>query len=168
MPRGKRTSFFGWILLVAGIVLFCNYWFALSFNWITLIILLGIGLFLTGIFQRDHGGIFPGTFILLTGLTFNFQECGFIRQSWWELWPLIILFLGVAFITLFIFDPARRGAIIPGILLIAIAFFFLYSPWNWFEIFYYIHRFWPVLLIILGISLIVKSFSSRNQIPPSD
>lgn len=157
MSDRRRPAALGWILLIIGVLLLLSYWYPISFNWMTLLIVLGIGLFIVGTLQRDHGAIFPGTFLFLLGLLFYLREHTLIHTPWWHLWPLIILSLGVAFVMLYIFDPARKGALFPGLFLIVLAFVFLFFPWSWYEILYWIGKLWPVILIFLGLHLILKS-----------
>ncbi|TKJ39080.1 hypothetical protein CEE37_11705 [candidate division LCP-89 bacterium B3_LCP] len=162
MTPHKHSPILGWILLILGGILLFHHWDIFRLDWINILIILGIGLFLIGIFQKSHTAVFPGTFLFLLGLLFYLQDSYVIRGGWSELWPLILLFLGVAFITLYIFNPADRGALWPGIILIAISFFFLFFPWSWFDIACWVSNLWPILLIIAGL-LIIRESRQKNR-----
>jgi len=123
---------------------------------------IGVGFFLAGIFHRDRGAVFPGTFLFLIGLLFFLNDQDLILLPWWRLWPLFPLFLGVAFINLCIFDPGRKRALFPGIFLIIFAFIFLLLPGSWNELFYWAGKLWPIVLIIIGLHILWKSFQREK------
>ena len=110
--------------------------------------------------------VFPGTFFFLMGLFFYFKEHHIFIAPWWDFWPFILLALGIAFVMQFLFDPDHKGGLIPGIILIAIAFWFLYFPWGWHDILHGLAWFgniwFPALLIIGGFYIIVKSLKNRE------
>lgn len=158
--RGHAT--FGWILVIIGGILLFHHWDILQLDWMTFLMALGVGLFIAGALQRDHGAVFPGTFIFLLGLLFYLKDRYIITAPWWDLWPLIILILGISFVTLYIFSPKRRDALWPGLILIVVAFLLMFVPWCWYDIFYWIGRLWPVLLIAAGILIILESQRRRK------
>ena len=157
MSHRNPTPLLGWILLIIGALLLLNHWHPFDLSWMTLLMILGLGLFVAGVLQRDHGAIFPGTFLFLLGLLFYLKEHSVFYTPWWHLWPLILLCLGISFLMLYIFEPARRGTMIPGAVLIIVGFVFLFFPYSWNDIIYWFGKLWPVLLIILGLHLIIKA-----------
>lgn len=160
----SRTATLGWILVIVGALLLLNHWhpypwerWYFTLNWITVLIILGVGLFIAGVFREDHGAVFPGTLLFLTGLMFYLKGRDVIYLPWWRLWPLFLMILGVSFISLCIFEPRRKNALLPGFILIGLAFFFLFFPWSWDELFYWTGKLWPVLLIVIGLGILWKS-----------
>lgn len=157
MSALKRSLTPGIILVLIGGLLLLHHWFPFVLNWAAFLIILGIVFILLGISRRDHGAVFPGTFLFLIGLLFYLKSQGLIYLPWWQIWPLFALFLGVAFLALCVFDPQRRYAFFPGIFLVALAFLLLLFPWSWDKIFYWISKLWPVILIIIGLRLLWKA-----------
>jgi len=164
MTRRNKAPILGWILLLVGGFLLLTHWYPITLNWTTLLMILGIGLFLIGVFHRDHGAVFPGTFLFLLGLLFYLRENYILITSWWNVWPLIILSIGVAFLILYIFEPDRKGVLFPGVILIAIGLIFLFVPWSlcWWEFIYWIGKLWPLILIVVGLHLILKSVRRKS------
>ncbi len=163
MANRGRTRTFGWIVLIIGTILLVSHYHPISLDWTAVLMIIGIGLFVAGILQKDHGAVFPGTFLFLFGLLFSLKNSRIILMDWWELWPVILLLLGIAFLAHYIFDTDRKGRLLPGILLIAIAFLLLFVPFCWYDIFYWVSKLWPVILIITGLYLIIKSTRRRKN-----
>jgi hypothetical protein len=164
MSERKHTSVFGWILLVIGGALILNHWFDLDFEWSTLVMILGGLIFTAGLLSRDHGAVLPGSFLFLTGLFFILKEHRRILLPWWDFWVLILLALGIAFVVHFIVEPGRKGRLLPGVVLIVVAFVILYSPWTLYDFFqtvFWLWHLWPLVLVILGIHLIVKALAAK-------
>jgi hypothetical protein len=161
MLHNGRTTF-GWILLIVGGILLFHYWDILELDWMTFLMALGVGLFIAGVLQRDHSAVFPGTFIFLIGLLFYLKDRYILEAPWWDIWPLIILFLGISFVMLYVFNPSRRDTLWPGLILIAVSFFLLFVPWCWYDLFYWIGRLWPVLLILAGLFIILETRKRRK------
>ncbi len=164
MSQRNHTGVLGWILLIVGGALILNSGFDLDIELTTLVMILGGVIFFAGVISRDHGAVFPGTFLFLTGLFFVLKDHRYILLPWWDLWVLIILALGISFVVHFLFDPERKGRLLPGVVLITAAFIFLYSPWtitDFFQAVFWLWHLWPLALIILGIHLIVKAVRER-------
>lgn len=113
----------------------------------------GASLFYRGA-RRDRGFIFPGTFLLLLGLFFFLRHQDLLDFAWWQTWSMIVLLAGISFIVHYLFDLGRRSSLMSGVVLIIIGFVFLHYPDAWDEIFYQGRRWWPVILILIGLRLI--------------
>jgi uncharacterized membrane protein HdeD (DUF308 family) len=163
MFHRSRTPVIGLILIAIGVLLFLHQWHRIHFDWTTILMLIGALLFVAGVFQRDRGAVLPGTFLFLLGLVFYLDKYEFMLFAWWERWPVVLLCLGIAFLVHFIFNPSRKGALIPGIILIIIGLLFLYAPFCWYDLFNWTAKLWPILLILLGIYLIVKSLKRNRE-----
>lgn len=165
MHHRTRTVTLGWILLLIGGLLLLNHWYPISLDWTTFLMILGIALFLIGLVQRNHDPVLPGTLIFFVGLLFYLKAHTFIVISWWQIWPLLTICVGIAFLVHFILNPEQKGFLFPGPLLIIMGFFFLFFPWSWWcwEITYWFGRLWPVILIIVGIYLILKSAHQSKE-----
>jgi hypothetical protein len=159
----RRPYIFGWIIVIIGALLLLNHWFTIELDWTSVLMVIGIAFLVAGLLKRDHGTVFPGMLCLLLGLLFYLKANHVIWIPWGELWPVIILCIGVAFLIQFIVDPKRKGGLLPGLVLLAVGFLFLFTPFCWFDIIYWIGKLWPVLLILVGLYLIFKSEKGRRD-----
>lgn len=165
MASARNSGTLGWILVIIGGALILNHWLQLEFEWTTVVMLLGALIFIAGVVGRDHGAVFPGTFLFLFGLFFILKEHHRILMPWWDVWVLVLLALGIAFVVLYLFEPNKGGRLLPGIILIVIAFFLLYSPWCISDIFgavLWLWHLWPLALIVIGISLILRALRGEG------
>ncbi len=162
MAYNKGPYVFGWVILIIGAALLLNHWHSIELDWTSVLMIIGIALFVAGLLKHDHGAVFPGTLLFLLGLLFYLKANHVIWIPWWELWPVIILCIGVAFLIHFIIDPKRKGGLFPGLVLIAVGFLFLFAPFCWFDIIVWVRKLWPVILIIMGLHLIYKSNKDRR------
>jgi hypothetical protein len=149
----EQTSNSNWIggifLILLGILIILvqfNY-----FDWSDLwpLVLVGVGLlFLIGFFvnHSNFGLLMPAMILLIIGTLFLYLE----RTSWYNmnnLWPTFILAPGVGFFFMYFFGPQNNRLWIPGTILVSIAAIFFAGELS-------VFRYWPVLLILLGLYLI--------------
>ncbi len=163
MQRTDRRSLVGFILLLAGLILLLDRWQPDLLGWNTLLIALGVALLVAGA-RQDRGAILPGTFLFLLGVLLLVKQQHLIYIPWWQTFPLIVLALGVSFVVLYLFDPHRKGVLIPGVLLIAGSLIYLKFPYIWEDILDWLGRWWPILLVIVGLRLIWSS----TRLPKKD
>ena len=164
MSRKKAVPTLGIILILLGGLMILHHYHPFQLHWSVFIIALGAIFFLGGFFQRDKGVILPGTFLFLFGLFFYLRGQDVFYLPWWHIWQLFPLFLGIAFVTLCAFDPARKNALIPGIALICISFFLIFFPWSCFDVLYWMGKLWPIILIIIGVRLVWSATHKKK--PP--
>jgi len=108
--------------------------------------------------RKNYGLIMPGTILFIYGLMFWY--CSF--EGWYYmgiLWPGFLIGPGLGFFLMYLLGEKEKGLLIPATILtgIGILFLFRYSS---------VLRFWPVLLIILGIILIFKH--KKESKPPDE
>jgi len=149
--QSSRTNWFGglFLILLGMLILLVQFDY---FNWSELwpLILIGLGLlFLVGFFinRINYGLLMPSMILLIIGTLFLYME----RTSWYNmdrLWPTFVMAPGVGFFFMYFFGPQNNRLWIPGTILITIAALFFAGEWS-------IFRYWPVILILLGIYLIV-------------
>jgi hypothetical protein len=161
LPK-RFPALLGWVLLLFGAALLLDRWHPHLLGWSTALIALGVALFYLGA-ARDRGAIFPGTFLLLLGLLNLLRSQGVADLPWSLTWPLILLILGVAFVTLFIFDPDRRGALPIGIFIIIISFLFIRFPHFWKDILDTAGTWWPVIFILIGLRILWSSRKNKSS-----
>lgn len=101
--------------------------------------------------RRNLGVLMPTTILLIYGALF--QYCAL--EGWWrmsELWPTFILGPGVGLLMMYLFGKRESGLLIPAFILIGLSaiFFVAFGPFRDYS------RYWPVLLILLGLFLLLK------------
>ena len=146
--KGKLVA--GLILIILGLSI-SGLKFYLGFQQNSFMLLLG-GLFIAAYFYKDaYGLLIPGC--ILAGLGLGSFGHGFF----WNFPHFSTLGLGVGFIGIFVIDLLNKGKthwwpLIPGgVLLLTGLSFKPFSIWHFFNIG------WPVVLIIIGLWIIVKS-----------
>jgi len=147
----------GWILIAIGVGFLAMYLFDWEFHWSLILMIVGAILLGYAIFTKGHSGVFGGTFLLLMGLLFLLRHTEVLPESMEVHWPLILIILGISFVMVFLFRPQEWGMLIPGGILLLIGLLFFLNNYN------YISRrallgvlqWWPLILIIVGIRLIL-------------
>jgi hypothetical protein len=126
-------------------------------------ILIAIGLlFILGFFlnRRNYGLLMPGSIFLIVGGLFLYMT----QSSWREmeyLWPTFILAPGIGFLLMFLFGEAHNKLWVPGVILLAFSVAFYARAWDFL-------RYWPILLIVIGIYLIVRTVGPKTDSKEGD
>ncbi|MCD4796766.1 MAG: hypothetical protein K8R49_06335 [Candidatus Cloacimonetes bacterium] len=155
--KGKLLA--GLILVIIGLSITGLKYFY-GFHQYSFILLLG-GLFIAAYFYKDaYGLLIPGC--ILAGLGLG----NFGNRFFWNFPHFNTLGLGFGFIAIFVIDLLNKGKthwwpLIPGGILLLTGLSF--KPFNIWK-FFYIG--WPIVLIIIGIWIIVRS--TGNIINPKD
>ncbi len=90
-------------------------------------------------------------FIILIGALLLAKNLGMeIPFDAWELWPLLLIFVGVGHLI----RPPRSRQPVSGIILILLGFIFLGNTLGWF--YFNFSQLWPVFLIFVGLAMIGK------------
>lgn len=112
--------------------------------------------------EGDAGILIPGVAGLLIGLFFFIFTLGIVPWSamgW--LWPVFPLIGGIAFLATWFAGGGREaGYLIPGAmatLVGVVALFFTTVGWS----LVWLGRWWPVILILVGISVLVRNMFNR-------
>ena len=101
-------------------------------------------------------------FIIALGVLFLFKNLGVpIGFDIWELWPVVLILLGLSQIS----RPSDSGQALGGWIILTIGVLFLLSnldiiPYGFFE-------FWPVVLILVGILILKNAFWGYKKTPGS-
>jgi len=155
--RSNHSSFIlGLFLILLGALILLIQFGQLNWEnfWPFLILTIGV-LFMLGFLvdRKKFGLLMPGTILLIIGSLFvslNYSEWRYMEH----LWPTFILAPGIGFFLMYVFGPANNRLWIPGSILIVLAMIFYAQVWQFF-------RYWPVLLILLGIYLLLNPMKDR-------
>ncbi|MFQ5676439.1 MAG: LiaI-LiaF-like domain-containing protein [bacterium] len=115
--------------------------------------------------KKEKGAVFPATALLVLGLFFLLRNFDIFSFDYYfydahDFWPIFLVAFGLAFIALFFVRSEDWGVLIPGgVLLFLGTVFFLRSAgiffWRDFA------DFWPVILIVIGLSIVIGSFKKK-------
>jgi hypothetical protein len=143
---GIALIFFGIFFLLDNFaIISLNY----ALFWPLIIILIAIGLWI-GFYRnrKRHGYAMSATIITVYGLIFLF--CTLTSWHYMRyLWPGFLIGPGLGFYVLYLFGDKDKGLLIPAIILCALGLLFIF-------IFADIFNWWPVLLIIIGVYIILR------------
>ncbi|MDK2932562.1 MAG: hypothetical protein PWP27_372 [Clostridiales bacterium] len=168
----KKAGFLitGLILSYFGSLIFLNSTRLIKQQTFGSLVLVALGLaFLTVYFAKKKTGfIFPGFILPAIGIYNYIMGMNFIEQS--EIWPLIFMTLATAFLLIFIFEfrtlgykPLVTSLILFGIgLLSFMTIRGIIEKQMWINVLYWLRYFWPVLLIIAGVLVILKNLSIKK------
>ena len=147
------------LVLIGILFLFQNFGYVeINFReiWPFFVILGGLGFWLGFFGNRENSGlIMPGTILTTYGIMFLY--CSY--EGWFMMqivWPFFLIGPGLGFFFMYLFGKHERDLLIPGSILTLLGFFFFLGKTGYF-------RFWPFLLIILGIVLLVKHQMAKSK-----
>jgi len=125
--------------------------------------------FLYMAWPRKHSDnwIIPGMVLTLGGLVFLLANTVLGGQSLQRIWPVFMLVTGVSLIPYALRKKAsaRAAIIVPAIFISFLALFFLIFSLHREEgggLVAFVRQWWPMILVVLGISLIISFFSTRK------
>jgi len=172
MNKNNSTLLVGLIFILVGVGLLLDRVHLFNFGWVQIypIIFLIIAAlsFLNAAGGQRNSAFWGGIFAVL-GLFFLLRNFSIIPFFWFaEFWPIILIALGVGFIVLYIFNPRDWGVLIPGFILLFIGGLFALGSMDVindvFEFtFNILSIYWPLLLVLFGISLILNSLRTTKE-----
>ncbi|WP_106497001.1 LiaI-LiaF-like domain-containing protein [Lentibacillus sp. Marseille-P4043] len=156
----KQNSFAGYLLIGLG-AFFLLRELKLPivtdfYSWTTLLIIIGLALLIHSYSSKDYQNLFTGTIILGLGIHFHGVNHYTFWIDHWAVYPLIV---GIAFIVRYL--RTKKG-LLPGVILVIVSLLLIFSirlpVWfNWiYTIVDLIERFWPIIIIIIGIYFLKK------------
>ena len=169
MDQRNRTSIVGGaILILVGGLLFAaqvvpefmpGFWKIISWPWI----IIGVGLFLLalGAALGEPGMAVPAVIVGGIGGILSYQWYTGNWESWSYLWALIPGFVGLGIMLMSLMGG--EGSIKDGATLLFISFILLSIFGSFFGAIGLAGRYWPVLLILLGVVLMVRALFTKKQ-----
>ena len=169
MDKGKRTSIVGGaILILVGAVLFAaqvlpdfmpDFWEIFSWPWI--VIGIGVVLFILGAAVGEPGMAVPATIMSGLGGILAYQWYTGDWQSWSYIWTLIPGFVGIGIVLMSLLGG--DASLKDGSTLMFISFIMLAVFGSFFGAVGMAGRYWPVLLILLGVVLMIRTFFTKKE-----
>jgi hypothetical protein len=169
MDKGRRTSIIGGaILILIGGLLFAaqilpdfmpNFWRIFSWPWI--IIGVGLFLFVLGVTLGEPGMAVPATIVGGIGGILAYQWYTGNWESWSYIWTLIPGFVGLGIVLMNLLG-GKDSSLKDGGTLILISLILLAIFGSFFGALGMAGKYWPVLLILLGLVLMVRTLFNRE------
>ncbi len=126
--------------------------------WWATIGILGLTLLGTAVFSGRRAGAFWGSVLLFLSTAVFLRRNDLFEPMPWD-WPATIaLVLALSFLVLYLFDPRRIGVLIPVVIFGGLGTLYYLWWWDvmdWYEVRYYIRTYWPVLLILWGLGVLI-------------
>jgi len=164
--KRKNSIALGIILILFGALLLVREIFPQLFpNWEWPFFIIGIGGFflLWAIFSGTGGLAVPGSILAGIGGIFYYQSLTGDWESWSFIWALIPAFVGVGIIIGGIIDRNYKEAFSGGLTLLLISGILFFAFGSAFGLQPDITKYWPVLLIVLGLIALARALFSGKR-----
>lgn len=166
----KKTDFFAYMLIIAGVALLLYQFDIIGFTRFEIItaasLFLGILWFRKGMMHPQRSGILGGTFFTLLGVSLLLMKQYILPMEDSFGFGLVFVLLAIANLTAFVLAGRKADNIFAALIFLLAGgvflsvYFDLISGWRMADL---VSVFWPVLLIILGIFLVIEGFIKRTQ-----
>jgi len=159
MTVDRKAMITGTFLIVLGLLFLAANFYEFDWEelWPLFMIAGGLAFFAVFLTDRRHYGLLmPASILFIYGALFQF--CALTYWDYMEvLWPTFILGPGVGLLMMYLLGCRETGLLIPASILIGIAaiFFVTFGPFQMYA------RYWPVLLILAGLWLLLRR---RNEL----
>lgn len=163
MPQ-KKSTLPGVILIAVGLYLLLTQFNILSIDWNVVFPLGMLGLsaffFISYSSKKDTSLIFPATILFVLGFFFfirnyNLFDLKFYFYHMRDYWPVFLIAFGSGSAAQAAVKREGVGSVLIGVIAVLVGVMFLF---DFSYIFYRFdwHKFWPIILILIGTSLIIK------------
>lgn len=167
MDKRRRTSIFGGVILIlVGAVLLTLQLLpgvVVQFSWPWAVIAVGLFLFALGAAIGEPGMAVPATIVSGIGGILAYQQAANQWESWSYLWTLIPGFVGLGLILMNFLGGEEADSVKDGLNLILISLTMLAIFGSFFGALGVAGKYWPVLLILLGLILMGRSIFDRDE-----
>lgn len=165
--RRYSSLIVGVLFILVGILLLLNRLHVLFLSWHKLLplalLVIGLYFFYQVILGKKENAFLGTVFLVLAGF-FALKNYHFIHFfHLYEYWPIFFVALGLGFIVLYVFKPADWALLIPGSILTFMGIVILLHTVNVsFVVIRFVQKFWPLVLVIIGIGLITSALCKRE------
>jgi hypothetical protein len=149
------------ILLGAGLILSKLHVFHYSWGIIFWVCsgVVGVVSVVQAFITRRRGIVFWGSLLFFVSVAMIAHRFVLIDFAPWDVPATFSLALGLSFLMLFFYDPRRFGVLIPVLFFGGYGVLYYLWSWDvidWFEMRHYAFTYWPVFVILWGLSLIFR------------
>ena len=161
----------GIVLILAGVFLLLEKLDVLNVGWDmlfpALLVFLGILFAVRGFTDGNRRMVFPAVFFILLGLFFGLRSAAdFWWLDWADSWPLMLVIVGLAFFAQYLVQTRDTSLLVISVLLLIIGGsvfarnlgYYLPFRYRW-----WLRQYWPLLLILLGLFLVLSGLRSRED-----
>jgi hypothetical protein len=171
MDNKRRTSMASGLVLIMLGAIFLAFQLVpslknlvnLQFTWPMMVVLVGFGLFILGLFTRAPGMAVPAVIVAGIGGILYYQNITNDWGSWAYLWTLIPGFGGLGTLLAGVLGLDARRSIQAGAwqIFISLVLFFVFGSFlgglNLFG------AYWPLLLVLLGLLILIRPLVKRKK-----
>lgn len=171
MERRTRSSLGGGLLLILLGLFFLAYqlmpnlfpWFQMQMSWPLIVVGVGLFLLVMGLVIGAPGMAVPACVVGGIGLILYYQNMTGDWDSWAYIWALIPGFVGIGTILTGLLGGGRqRDTVEGGVWLIVISMIMFAIFGSFLGGMRLLGGFWPALLILLGLLILVRGLFRRN------
>jgi hypothetical protein len=159
--RLKGLSVFGIFLILLGIGLILNKLHLLRYGWGTIIwvclAVAGFAAVVQAFIVRRRGVVFWGSLLFFVSIAMLVHRYAVLDFEPSNLPATMSIALGLSSLMVYFYDPRRFGVLIPVIIFGGYGVLYYLWWWDivdWFDVRYYVLTYWPILVILWGLSLI--------------
>ncbi len=170
MHRTERSRLaFGILLILIGALFLAarffpvlTSWIQIEITWPLIIIAVGVFLLLFGLLVGAPDMAVPACIVAGIGSILYWQNTTGLWESWEYLWTLIPGFVGVGILLSAVFGGGTRRSLGSGawLIFISLALFGIFG--SFFGGLGTLGPYWPVLLILLGIVVLIRAFPRKR------
>jgi hypothetical protein len=163
----KRSGIAGGIILILlGLLFLASEIYPQAFQfWSWPFIIIGVGLvFILWAILSGIGGLaVPGSILSGLGALFYFQAQTNNWASWSYAWALIPGFVGLGIILSGLIDRKIKESFMSGLTMVLISAILFFAFGSAFGLEHGITRYWPVLLVVLGLVALVRALLPKKN-----
>jgi len=184
----KRSILPGIVLVAVGVFLLLDRFDALDrynvniFQWDLMLpalaVILGLNLWIRALRNKPRCGVFTGTLLVVLGAFFFAWNYGWIDQYfyYYKTFPIFPTAIGLAFLSMFMFDYHKWWAILPAAPFLLVGFTsFCYtmgildiydledSAYYIEDIFFDFRTYVPVIIVFIGLIIIISSLKKAKK-----
>jgi len=172
MNKLNSSLIIGGIFILVGAGLLLDRLGLFMFGWTqiypVIFLLIAAASFVNAAAGQKNSAFWGGLFAVL-GVFFLLRNFALLPFFWFtDFWPIFLIALGVGFLFLYIFDPRDWAALIPAFILLFLGSLFGLDSLDIIDdafefIFDLVSIYWPLLLVLFGISLILNSLRTTKK-----
>ena len=169
-PMSTRFPWFAVALILVGTTMLLDRLEVLPVQWQIIawgvLMLFGAHRVILGFSARWRGRVFWGTFLFLLGLYNVLYYLDVVERYPYVMIPAMVVAVGFGLLMMYAVAPKEWHLLIPALVLTGTGAILLFADYGYFdrwEIMWVIRKYWPVALILFGISLLLKKRGADIQ-----